>query len=67
MMSVVLQVRVHEKDPELNPQVYYLYFTDEKSNIPRENYLPLRYKKSLTTHWSDDKLEDLTLGLFHEL
>ena len=54
MMSVVLQVRVHEKDPELNPQVYYLYFTDEKSNIPRENYLPLRYKKSLTTHWSDD-------------
>ena len=30
MMSVVLQVRVHEKDPELNPQVYYLYFTDEK-------------------------------------
>ena len=26
----------------------------KKSNIPRENYLPLRYKKSLITHWSDD-------------
>ena len=53
-MPVVLQVRVHERDPELNPQAYYLYPIDEKSKIPRENYVPLRYKKTLTTHWSDE-------------
>ena len=58
MMPVVLQVRIHERDPELNPQVYYLYFKDEKSKVPLENYLPLRYKKTLSTHWSDDFYKD---------
>ena len=58
MMPVVLQVRIHERDPELNPQVYYLYFKDEKSKAPLENYLPLRYKKTLSTHWSDDFYKD---------
>ena len=45
MMPVVLQVRIHERDPELNPQVYYLYFKDEKSKVPLENYLPYVIKK----------------------
>ena len=36
MMPVVLQVRIHERDPELNPQVYYLYFKDEKSKVKEQ-------------------------------
>ena len=54
MMAVILQVRVHERDPELNPHAYYLYPVDEKSKVLLDNKLPLRYKKTLTTHWSDE-------------
>ena len=52
-MPIVLQLRVHEKDVDMNPNVWYLYAVHEKQIISAKNILTIRVKKSLTTHWSD--------------
>tara|TARA_R110000824_G_scaffold200179_1_gene384165 strand:- start:127 stop:477 length:351 start_codon:yes stop_codon:yes gene_type:complete len=57
-MPVVLQLRVHEKDLDLNPNVWYVYTVHEKQNLPERNIITIRHKKSLTTHWSDLNLDE---------
>ena len=52
-MPVVLQLRVHEKDMDMNPNVWYLSPIHEKQKLPERNIITLRTKKTLTTHWSD--------------
>ena len=52
-MPIVLQLRVHEKDVDMNPNVWYLSAVHEKQIISAKNILTIRVKKSLTTHWSD--------------
>jgi|TARA_R100001132_G_C3243000_1_gene73043 hypothetical protein len=57
-MPVVLQLRVHEKDLDLNPNVWYIQTVHEKQNLSERNIITIRHKKSLTTHWSDLNLDE---------
>ena len=57
-MPIILQIRIHEKDLEMNPNVWYLYPFSEKEEVSKNNILALRIKKSLTTHWSDLTYEE---------
>ena len=52
-MPIVLQLRVHEKDIDMNPKVWYIQPIHEKKIISEKNVITFRVKKSLTTHWSD--------------
>ena len=52
-MPMVLQLRVHEKDIDINNKVWYIKPIHEKQKIPDKNVVTIRIKKSLTTHWSD--------------
>ncbi len=52
-MPIVLQLRVHEKDVDMNPKVWYIQPIHEKKIISEKNIITVRVKKSLTTHWSD--------------
>ena len=56
-MPIVLQLRVHEKDIDMNPDVWYLKTIHEKETIPEKNILTIRVKKSLSTHWSDSDFD----------
>ena len=56
-MPIVLQLRVHEKDIDMNPDVWYLKTIHEKETIPEKNILTIRVKKSLATHWSDSDFD----------
>jgi hypothetical protein len=57
-MPVVLQLRVHEKDLDLNPDIWYVYTVHEKQKLSERNIITIRHKKSLTTHWSDLNLDE---------
>jgi len=57
-MPVVLQLRVHEKDLDLNPDIWYVYTVHEKQKLSERNIITIRQKKSLTTHWSDLNLDE---------
>ena len=52
-MPVVIQLRVHAKDLDLNPNIWYIQTVHEKQKLPERNVITIRHKKSLTTHWSD--------------
>ena len=54
---MVLQLRVHQKDIDMNPDVWYLKTIHEKETIPEKNILTIRVKKSLVTHWSDSDFD----------
>ena len=56
-MPIVLQLRVHQKDIDMNPDVWYLKTIHEKETILERNILPIRVKKSLVTHWSDSDFD----------
>mgnify|MGYP005823114505 FL=1 len=56
-MPIVLQLRVHKKDIEMNPDVWYLKTIHEKETITEKNILTIRIKKSLVTHWSDSDFD----------
>mgnify|MGYP006405273431 FL=1 len=56
-MPIVLQLRVHKKDIEMNPDVWYLKTIHEKETISEKNILTIRIKKSLVTHWSDSDFD----------
>lgn len=52
-MPIVIQLRVHEKDMDMNPSVWYLCPIHEKEKLSEKNVITLKVKKNLTTHWSD--------------
>jgi len=56
-MPIVLQLRVHKKDIEMNPDVCYIKTIHEKETISEKNILTIRIKKSLVTHWSDSDFD----------
>ena len=56
-MPIVLQLRVHQKDIDMNPDVWYLKTIHEKETILERNILTIRVKKSLVTHWSDSDFD----------
>jgi|TARA_R100000306_G_scaffold62362_1_gene68940 hypothetical protein len=57
-MPIVLQIRIHEKDIIMNPNVWYLYTLSEKQEVSASNIVILRIKKSLTSYWSDLTYEE---------
>jgi hypothetical protein len=56
-MPIVLQLRVHKKDIEMNPDVCYIKTIHEKETISEKNILTIRIKKSLVSHWSDSDFD----------
>jgi|TARA_R100000093_G_scaffold34689_1_gene18341 hypothetical protein len=66
-MPIVLQIRIHEKDLVMNPNVWYLYPFSEREEVNRDNVLSLRIKKSLTTHWSDLTYEENCIKVKEDL
>ena len=44
-MPIVLQIRIHEKDLVMNPNVWYLYPISERDEVIKSNILNLRIKK----------------------
>ena len=56
-MPIVLQLRVHQKDIDMNPDVWYLKTIHEKETVLERNILTIRVKKSLVTHWSDSDFD----------
>ncbi len=57
-MPIVMQLRVHVKDLDMNPDVWYLTPIHEKEVLPEKNIVTIRTKKTLTTHWSDLNFEE---------
>ena len=66
-MPIVLQIRIHEKDLVMNPNVWYLYPISERDEVIKSNILNLRIKKSLTTHWSDLAYEENCIKVKEDL
>ena len=66
-MPVVIQLRVHAKDLDLNPNIWYIQTVHEKQKLPERNVITIRHKKSLTTHWSDLNLEETSEKILEDV
>lgn len=66
-MTIIFQLRVHEKDLDLNPNIWYLNMIHEKKIVPEKNIITIRNKKTLTTHWSDLNFKENSTKILEDI
>ena len=66
-MPVILQLRVHAKDLDLNPNIWYIQTVHEKQKLLERNVITIRHKKSLITHWSDLNLDETSEKILEDI